>query len=82
MVFSNTSKISLARARYTTCPPARWHRLICTPVQYKEEIQKALQNVEELNEERGEKINRVKIVEREKAALEVSLSGKRSKRGY
>lgn len=38
---------------------------------YKEDIEKASEDVDKLNDERGEKLNRVKIVEREKAALEV-----------
>jgi methylmalonyl-CoA mutase N-terminal domain/subunit len=38
---------------------------------YKEPIEQASQEVETLNEERGEKMNRLRVVEREKAALEV-----------
>lgn len=37
--------------------------------QYKEPIAKCLEEVDKLNEERLEKTNRVKLVEREKAAL-------------
>ena len=40
---------------------------------YKEPIQQASSEVETLNEERGEKMNRLRVVEREKAALEVSF---------
>ena len=40
---------------------------------YKEPIEQASQEVETLNEARGEKMNRLRVVEREKAALEVSL---------
>jgi structural maintenance of chromosome 4 len=39
---------------------------------YKEPIEQASQEVETLNEERGEKMNRLRVVEREKSALEVS----------
>lgn len=39
---------------------------------YKEPIEQASQEVETLNEARGEKMNRLRVVEREKAALEVS----------
>lgn len=38
--------------------------------QYKEPIEKALEDVDRLNEERGEKLARVKLVEREKKNLE------------
>ena len=38
---------------------------------YKEPIEQASQEVETLNEERGEKMNRLRVVEREKGALEV-----------
>ena len=37
---------------------------------YKEPIEQASAEVETLNEERGEKMNRLRVVEREKAALE------------
>ena len=40
---------------------------------YKEPIEQANAEVETLNEERGEKMNRLRVVEREKAALEVSF---------
>jgi hypothetical protein len=39
---------------------------------YKEPIEQASLEVEALNEQRGEKMNRLRVVEREKAALEVS----------
>jgi hypothetical protein len=39
---------------------------------YKQPIEEASQEVESLNEARGEKMNRLRVVEREKAALEVS----------
>lgn len=39
---------------------------------YKEPIEQASQEVETLNEERGEKMNRLRVVEREKSSLEVS----------
>jgi chromosome segregation ATPase len=39
---------------------------------YKQPIEDASQEVEALNEQRGEKMNRLRVVEREKAALEVS----------
>ena len=38
---------------------------------YKEPIEQASHEVETLNEARGEKMNRLRVVEREKAALEV-----------
>jgi structural maintenance of chromosome 4 len=40
---------------------------------YKQPIEEASQQVETLNEERGEKMNRLRVVEREKASLEVRL---------
>lgn len=40
---------------------------------YKEPIEQASQEVETLNEERSEKMNRLRVVEREKSSLEVSL---------
>lgn len=40
---------------------------------YKEPIEQASLEVEALNEERAEKMNRLRVVEREKAALEVCL---------
>lgn len=39
---------------------------------YQAEIEKANQEVEALNDTRGEKMNRLRVVEREKLALEVS----------
>lgn len=39
---------------------------------YKEPIEQADKEREELDEQRGEKMNRLKVVEREKGALEVS----------
>lgn len=39
---------------------------------YKQPIEDASTEVEGLNEERGEKLNRLRVVEREKASLEVS----------
>lgn len=41
---------------------------------YKEPIEQASQEVETLNEARGEKMNRLRVVEREKASLEVNLA--------
>lgn len=40
--------------------------------QYKEQIEAASKDVEELNDQRGERMNRLRVVEREKASLEVS----------
>lgn len=40
--------------------------------QYKERIESASKEVEELNDQRGERMNRLRVVEREKASLEVS----------
>lgn len=39
---------------------------------YKEEIDKALASMEELSEQRGERLNRLRHVEKEKQSLEVS----------
>lgn len=39
---------------------------------YKQPIEEAEVEVEKLNEDRGEKFSRLKVVERERAALEVS----------
>jgi structural maintenance of chromosome 4 len=41
---------------------------------YKEPIEQASLEVEALNEQRGEKMNRLRVVEREKAALEVGFA--------
>jgi structural maintenance of chromosome 4 len=40
---------------------------------YKVPIEEANQSIDTLNEERSEKVNRLKIVEKDKNALEVSL---------
>jgi structural maintenance of chromosome 4 len=39
---------------------------------YKEPIEQAQVEVDELNDQRGEKMNRLRLVEKEKSALEVS----------
>lgn len=41
---------------------------------YKEPIEQASQEVETLNEERSEKMNRLRVVEREKSSLEVAFA--------
>lgn len=39
---------------------------------YKDPIEKASQNIERYNDERSEKLHRVKIIEKEKEGLEVT----------
>lgn len=41
---------------------------------YKEPIEQAQVEVDELNDQRGEKMNRLRLVEKEKSALEVSAA--------